>query len=369
MNYCSEGEVAIKEKIKALQKEIDSLKSKLNDENESGDGKPPSEPFQFDLATRDTSGCPSNLLSNEHEELEHAAVEVADLSFPTATDALASEAQFMESIGLTLNPRWSKPASHRERSTSDCLEASELLLWCDQGSSDLPSFVESPMKNKSQNSLLSFLNKSKSVGHQTTPTEDKDDFLRSDEITDDADETIGSSTTRWRLWQPEQEGQMNDELWTDLVFSSAAEYIAYEEAAQEEVSSHAVADNALSNGDMEGSPSEGSLPHHCQPCKRSLSSRESFYRHTLSELHFKRTSTIAEIPDAQPRQRFLALPAVVETLLPETAAGDSPQSADNKDKSRQKTQECQTCHARIPDGCIGKHMVSHLTPSTSIQMI
>ena len=65
--------------------------------------------------------------------------------FPTATDALASEAAFMENIGLYLNPRQAiamgrGAPSTRERTASDCLEAADILFWCDQ-STDLVELI------------------------------------------------------------------------------------------------------------------------------------------------------------------------------------------------------------------------------------
>ena len=132
------------DKIKQLESEIESLRSKLASKSNSD-------------------------LNNSGEDMDPSfSTQDIDVDLPTATDALASEAAFMENIGLYLNPRQSLTKGRsfqRERTTSDCLEAADILMWCEQSTNEMPNFSESPAKSKSQ-SLLSFLHKPKLTSNE-----------------------------------------------------------------------------------------------------------------------------------------------------------------------------------------------------------
>ena len=60
------------------------------------------------------------------------------------------------------------PTFLRERTSSDCLEAADILMWCDQNTAnEMPNLSDSPAKSKPQ-SLLSFLHKSKLTSNDET---------------------------------------------------------------------------------------------------------------------------------------------------------------------------------------------------------
>ena len=309
-------------KIKNLEEEVDFLRSKLD--GKLSEKEPTNETIEFHPEIHQTSTA----------DVANQSIDVSDLGFPTATDALASEAEFLENIGLTLNPRWSRGGPpNRERATSDCIEAPELMLWCDQNSQEI---AESPLKSRYPNSLLHFHNKTKTS------------------LENESSEAP-STSARWRLWNPEQENQLApDDLWADIVFSSAAEYIADEEANDsarlEEI------ENSIGQVDDQNNVKEVEDPNlFCQPCNRSLSSKEAFYRHTLSELHFKRTSMLGneENKSEQPERSTQIVPDTILTSEePQPEIVDQPRSkiifSDNK---------CPTCHSNVPEGYMGKHMV------------
>ena len=125
------------DKVKQLESEIEALRAKLAsktnpDLNNSGQ----------------QSGSVDMYPSFSTQDI--------DVDLPTATDALASEAAFMENIGLYLNPRQSLTKGRtfqRERTASDCLEAADILMWCEQSTNEMPNLSDSPAKSKSQSLL------------------------------------------------------------------------------------------------------------------------------------------------------------------------------------------------------------------------
>ena len=74
-------------------------------------------------------------------------------------------------------------------------------------------------------------------------------------------------TSKWRLWNPEQENQLSqeDELWNDIVFSSAAEYI------ENETSNPALVDmDKEIPSESNFSTNFDSAEFACKPCGRVL---------------------------------------------------------------------------------------------------
>ena len=262
--------------------------------------------------------------SEEFEEFNQTE-KTLDFDFPTAADALASEAAFMENIGLYLNPKqvitMGRAPNTRERTASDCIEAADILMWCDQAN----NFVDSPSKSK-PHSLLSFLNKK--------PANEEN-----------LEERTESTPIKWRLWNPEQESQISqDELWNDI-FSSAAEYI------ESETSDPTLMELSTST---QVNPiqkrSENASRYYCKPCNRPLCSKEALYRHNLSELHFKRTLHLGE-KNQSPRIKSKNIEV---------------QSLKISIRKEAFNAKCPSCTAIIPDGCLGKHLVSHFHHHRSI---
>ena len=148
-------------------------------------------PNQEDYFTNAAADKTTTLNSQQNQNQTFESLENVVMGFPTATHALASEAAFMENIGLyPALPIVTKQAS-KEPTTSDPNQRSEecpddLLMWNDTS------------KSKPQQSLLSFLSKTKSVP--------------SNEMGSPKLITLGSpkhtsseEAGRWRLWHPEQE--------------------------------------------------------------------------------------------------------------------------------------------------------------------
>ena len=243
-------------RIKQLESEIQSLREKLA--NKSAHSELNSSGSQHQQGTIDMG----------YSSFSTQDIDVSDLPIAsTATDALASEAAFMENIGLYLNPKQSltkgRATFQRERTASDCLEAADILMWCDQTTNDIPNFSDSPAKSKpQQQSLLSFLHKSKLSSNDLT---EKHVNVESDQ----ADSVTGSSSSvKWRLWNPEQENELSqeDELWNDIVFSSAAEFIAHETADPAADAAAAT----VTYGNIPDKKSTDSSEYFCKPCGRVL---------------------------------------------------------------------------------------------------
>ncbi len=281
---------------------------------------------------------------NLSQEAIQKQLEEIPYDFPTATDALASEAAFMENIGLYLNPRQSIPLgrtatpAQRERMASDCIDTADILMWCDQANSDMNQFVDSPSKPKSQQSLLSFLNKAKSAASEEPSGRPSNEA-----------EAAMAPVVKWRLWNPDQENLSQDELWNDI-FSSAAEYIANDtDPTLMEMSSMNLSTNHES--DVTGEPE-----HFCKPCGRSLCSKEALYRHNLSELHFKRTLATWTNDEMGGRCK----------KRPQTSAAEKPNVPLAKKTPISSRGPCLSCNAVVPEGCMGKHLISHFHHHRSI---
>ena len=144
------------------------------------------------------------------------------IGFPTAADALASEAAFMENIGLYLNPKPALSKSHGNKtpnprndhhtSEPDAIENDLLFLVEEGGGQSSTVVTESTSKSRHQSSLLSFLNKAK---HLTSEEE------LENKCKDQMDPLVGEASSsvslrgNWKLWTD----QNGPDIWDDL-FSS-----------------------------------------------------------------------------------------------------------------------------------------------------
>ena len=309
-----------------------------------------------------------------HHSQAFESLENVVMGFPTATHALASEAAFMENIGLypalpiattkqTKEPTISDQNETNQRS-EECPD--DLLMWNDTS------------KNKPQQSLLSFLSKTKSLS--------TNEMGHSKLITlglGSPKHTSSEEAGRWRLWNPEQENPVNpndDLYWNDILSTASDIYLGaaagdsdttttfstpstskiHEPGATHDSSIAKISDNQLSSASSEG------RKYHCQTCNRTLNSKDAYYRHTLSELHFKRHS----------------MSFSNEQLLPIDSSNNKQQSrskllemvrnkSDNTSKTIKNTnstilkkqcwdfKQCPTCFSQVPSSKFGKHLVSH----------
>ena len=97
----------------------------------------------------------------------------------------------------------------------------------------------------------------------------------------------------------------------------------------------------------------------CLPCNRSLSGKDAFYRHTLSELHFKRT--LSEEVEAEKKGKRKPKKTYKRPLCSsdDSKAKKTTNFFPPPKVKEQLVQSCPCCKANIPDGCFGKHLVSH----------
>ena len=170
-----------------------------------------------------SKGCKPNnqedYFNNEKsQQTSSQPFEALEMGFPTATHALASEAKFMENIGLYPSltiPKVKFSSPYQDRTT----EGPELLMWSDTSveTRDLPSKINLHQKSQQQ-SLLSFLSKTKSVPSGNEMVSLNAPFTLDESYSD------SPSNQRCRLWHPEsdQENNISSELWNDIL-SSAAE--------------------------------------------------------------------------------------------------------------------------------------------------
>ena len=272
----------------------------------------------------------------------------------------------MENIGLYLNPKPALSKSHGGNktpnprndhiSTGDAIE-NDFLLLVGEGSQQ--SNIESSISKSRHQSLLSFLNKAKHSDGEDLENKSKDQM---DQMVEGPSSLRGS----WKLWND----QNGPDIWDDL-FSSTAEEIYN---IENNTSHHEVDDDdndaslmeavelvekIANNNNNQEEMSNDCDKYFCVPCNRSLSGKDAFYRHTLSELHFKRTlagekATGIEEEEEKKMRHHRPLkrhkPNEKETAAPKFAKVN-----DNPDHQ----QACPCCKVNIPDGCLGKHLVSH----------
>ena len=299
-----------------------------------------------------TKSSGSSTLQQPCTILDHQSTEdilnAADLSFgfSTAADALASEAAFMENFGLYLNPRQSLAKIHGNKTpntnskvdhvqSGDHIETeTDFLFLVGDGHQNSQ---ETEASSKSRQSLLSFLNKGKS-------SEDLD-----------AKEQVDEGSTSLRLWHPETES--NENIWDDL-FPSTAEMYNIDTPNQESTTDvhERLMDDAVdlvTEISSETLDEQSTQKYHCAPCNRSLSGKDAYYRHTLSELHFKRSSSSIDESFIQPRNDTKQSPRKEPKLL------SVPKEPQDKNIFDLDLGQCPSCGASIPAGCLGKHLVSH----------
>ena len=82
---------------------------------------------------------------------------------------------------------------------------------------------------------------------------------------------------KWRLWNPEQENPLSqeDELWNDIVFSSAAEYIENETTDTPELDEMTKQTSSMGETTVVSNPTSKSTTldlaeFSCKPCGRVL---------------------------------------------------------------------------------------------------
>ena len=257
--------------------------------------------------------------------LDHQSTEdilnAADLSlgFSTAADALAHEAAFMENIGLYLTPRQSLAKTHGNKTPHTSLKNDHV--------------------------------------HTGDQIETEADFLfLVGDSQQNSQETEASSKSRQsqRLWHPETESNENPpgDIWEDIL--GTAEEMYNIETHQESTTdvNERLMDDAVEL--VTEISSERIDPYFCSPCNRSLRGKDSYYRHTLSELHFKRsTSSSMDETSTQPRNYINQSPRKDHSVSP------PKESSKSRKVFGHDLRQCPSCDASIPDGCLGKHLVSH----------
>ncbi len=279
----------------------------------------------------------------------------------TAADALASEARFLENIGLYLNPHPALGKSAASTTTGSTAAAPSNLLMSPRGQNfqdgywdeilAIPLIPAAPQPSTSQKddgdegiihshgskgkSLLSFLHKNRhlssdgptaSSGENLTGQQQVD-FLKQVNLEPDDGSASTSrnpvtSTTpsKWRLWNPENEGQgdhstsaeatNNDDLWNDILTSAhnvwANDPVLVEVSANVPPPPQApvATEPSLNENHEETTRRDAESPKYfCVACDRQISSKDAYQRHLLSELHFKRTAASSSTTFVSPRRK------------------------------------------------------------------
>ena len=284
--------------------------------------------------------------------------------FPTATQALANESEFMANIGLYPSLNIPRIIKGNASPFQDRAEVPDPLIW-----DALPSSSKSPISQQKQ--LL--LPNKPSVKSSST---------KSLVLDENYSDSANVSSTNWpfsgldyphhrrKLWHQEETQENGDDLWNDILSSAAAAADMYlndpnpndptliEEAFNSP--SKNIQTNEKPTVQREQLPAN-EKEYFCEPCNRYLCNADSFFRHNLSELHFKRkTLQSLDLPRKSTRNENVVNKIVTEVEAP--ASKVSKKSL--PPKSRPSTtssafQKCVTCLASVPHGKFGKHLVSH----------
>lgn len=298
----------------------------------------------------------------------------------TAAEALASEAQFMESIGLYLNPKPSLQLARIPGLTSPrpgVSTSKNALTYQDDRETNRDDWDDGLVFGKSKPSPLPDLD---------AGTGSKSDFLRQiDLMTVDQTQSGQPGGTRWRLWNPEQEA--GDDLWSDMLSSTEGDLYLETVANDPTLMEMSVAMASMASTTPTGNSQnifkgrgkwlptsdEVSLPemtadesadHHffCKTCSRKLSNNEAYLKHLSSELHFKRSAPLLMAPSGEGLRKRTS-PDKVETPAiassgPNIETVSSPKSLLPSGVGGQII-TCETCQSKVNRGQFGKHLISH----------
>jgi hypothetical protein len=296
------------------------------------------------------------------------------------------EAAFMENIGLTITKAsCSKAIESPSRGggaprAEDWIDP-EMLTWYDQSllGKDSGQNMSSGGKHRPQTSLLSFLNKSKAnqlgLDEAAGDGGQQADFLRRiDLIHSEMHDTSTSSAGKWRLWNPETDGQVNgDDLWNDILSSAAAAAGDIYIEATTDANNHLMTESSFATGLVGASstPTKETSEFYCSPCQRSLSTGDAYYRHKLSELHFKRANQVIDQHLCKKREpkkkiRFGETTVEEDKLLnntpPDVPTNHQLPSATSMATTKEAASDnsrCPCCFASVQPGFFAKHLTSH----------
>ena len=295
--------------------------------------------------------------------------------FPTATQALANESEFMANIGLYPSLNIPRIIKGNASPFQDRAEVPDSLIW-----NDLPSSSKSPISQQKQ--LL--LSKSSVKSSSTRPLVLDENYSDSANV----------SSTNWpfsgldyrrKLWHPDQETQdqeNGDDLWNDILSSAAAAADMYlnDDGATPNPNDPTLIEEAFNSPGKNVPTSQkpvvqrDQLPaaekeYYCEPCNRYLCNADSFFRHNLSELHFKRKTLLqsSDLPNKSTRNENVVNKIVTEAPAASKAASKKSLPPKSQPLSNSSAfQKCVTCLASVPHGKFGKHLVSHFHHHRSI---
>ena len=143
-----------------------------------------------------------------------------------------------------------------------------------------------------------------STDNEDLENKSKDDHMDQMEV----EGPSSSLRSSWKLWND----QNGPDIWDDLFSSTAEEIYNIENNGDNDASLmeavelvEKIANN--NNPEERNNDCDNEGKYFCVPCNRSLSGRDAYYRHTLSELHFKRTLARETIGNVQSWKKLAKL--------------------------------------------------------------
>ena len=281
-----------------------------------------------------------------------------DSTTETAADALASEAAFMENIGLYLNPKLLNP-NVLQRGLSSTPSKSSIPFasgsnWEDDLVLEWPKEDALPSTSKSTPSLMSYLKFKQKDDDKEPASHEEFGASQADFLNFSNTEELAShdQSGRWRLWHPEQEQQQvsaNEDMWNEVLESAAAAAVAndiyLETVANDPTLMEMSASTNLSVKPCDNQDAVEDL--FCADCDRQLSDRKNYEKHLQSELHFKRSSIKIDEPKKS-RTPLVVKPTTEEDLT-------EPVSRSEEGQFR----TCKSCQSLVDSHQFGKHLISH----------